>query len=705
MNHLEKLQFPEALNEFHCEILTERTHELGALIGESDPPSRTPTRDELQEVWTLIKANQNITEFPVPAMLSHGPGDYRVQRMQAHVCLASLNEIARNRSTEQIIRACVKVRQMHTGEALHLVKWVNNMPTGSTDEVLLWIKKEIEAFDKEQDGQMMKDAIAPFDHLFERYINNRVIVKDGGPKRELQTIGLAAGIESEMASAQRQTFVDPDIDGDVENPDNFISHKSSGTRSQRSSAAIQRHRAKQAQLHTVRNYIHDPIQWSALTDHSLKGLIRELLAGVRKPSTVDLFLMMSLLTGRDPLWLSTLPVKPYAVDDQSDDDYLASSGHRFALRTTLTLPNPKLDSDLVDPYRPANKAFLIPFPNELNRALTELGSKRDISEDDFRSRAKLLREHYPKITLQRVMHTAYHRMAGEGHNHTHLDRLLGTDVSRSTPLWYEHMSESALLELYASWVDLLNKFLPERGLTLDRKENRGFVGSNKTPEVEEIRAMFEELRSRIKRLRKFRDVSKAHQQYVVYIYKLLSFATGLRPAEEAPFELLDYFCFSSRKAFLQDKDHHQPAPRWVPLAAFAVEQLKLYIEYLKPLRSRLHGEQRTYVDRALRAEAPFLFTLEPKGRARSLTSKVIRDVLEPFWPFDLNWPRHYLRSELIPRGARDDVVRTFMGHGEMGQEPFARHSNMSMRRLRTVVPLIETLADEVGLVALGGRNV
>ena len=705
MNHLEKLPFPKALNEFHRETLTERAQELGALIGESEPPSRAATRDKLQEIWTLIKDNKNITEFPLPAMLSHGPGDYSVQRIQAHVCVASLNEIARNRSQEQIIRACVKVRQMHTGEAPHLVKWAKNVPMGSTDDVLVWIKKEIEAFGKEENGQMMKDAIAPFDHLFERYINNRVIVKDGGPKRELQTIDLAAGIESEMASAQRQVFIDPHIDGDVENSDNFLSYKPSGTRSQRSSAAIQQHRSRQAYLHTVRNYIHDPNQWSALTDHSLKGLIRELLAGVSKRIAVDVFLMMSLLTGRDSLWLSTLPVNPYAAEDQSDDEYLTFSGRRFALRTTLALPKPKIDSDLVDPYRPAKKPFLIPLPNEINRALTQLGSKRDISESDFRLRAKLLRERYPKITLQRVMHTAYHRMVGEGHNHTHLDRLFGTDVSRSTPLWYEHMSESTLLELYASWVNLLNTFLPERGLTLDRKENKGCVGSNKTPEVEEVKAMFEALRSRTERLRKFRDISRAHKHYVVYIYKLLSFATGLRPAEEAPFELLDYFCFSSRKAFLQDKDHHQPAPRWVPLASFAVEQLELYIDYLKPLRSRLHGEQRAYVDRALRAEVPFLFTLEPKGRARSLTSKVIREVLEPFWPFDLNWPRHYLRSELIPRGAGDDVVRAFMGHGEMGQEPFARHSKRSTRRLRTVVPLIEAMADEVGLEPLGGRNV
>ena len=710
MNFIDQLEFPEVLTPDLVQNLKNYAWELATLIGESEPNRYRTSVEALREAAALIQKHKKLEAYPIPAMLSHGPGDLSVRKLQAHVVEACLSEHFRpdNRSAQQIKRAGRKVRKMHKGSAPELVRVAKRIPDGSSVEVLEWLRGEVSTLTEaitaktelEEDPskeEKLKKELEELTHVIDHYVKDNVRDNQGGPKRRLVSTSLSTGVESEVADASFKTFVDPDVDGDHDNTDRYLDITESGSRAERSNLDFQVHRSRGAYVNIARNYVYDPVQWSALTDHSLQGLVRNLMAGVKSGRLVDGVLLMSLLTGRDARTLKDLAPKPFFEKEDSEEDQLVyfktrASSTRFALWTHVHLPEPTLESEGV--FRAPTAGLAIPLPDELSRLLARHTANWSVSEDEINARVSALSTQFAKVTLTRIAQCSYHRLVGQGHSQTHLDRLLGVSLSRSTPQWYEHMDAKRVTGPYEDWVGILNGFLPEQGLTLQVRQSDNSVGSARAPTPEAIAEFFWNLTCFINRRWSSRRLHETHNYYVVYVYQLLSFATGLRPPEDAPFETLKRICFASGKVCLRDKDHSKPSPRWIPLAAIAISQLEIYVKHLKQLRSRLHGDAKDYLDAALRGEVPFLFTLE-KGKAIPLQSKHIKQVLEPFWVHDPNWSRHFLRTELIAHGIRDDVVRTFMGHGEMGQEPFAPHSNMSMRRLRTVIPVIEKLATEL----------
>ena len=707
MNLIDQLEFPVVLTPDLVQNLKNYALELAALIGESEPPRSRTNVEGLREAAALIQKDKKLEAYPIPAMLSHGPGDLSVRKLQAHVVVASLSEHFRpdKRSTQQIKRAGRKVRKMHKGSAPELVRVAKRIPDGSSEDVLEWLRGEVsnltDAINKktelEEDPakeEKLKKELEELTHVIDHYVKDSVRDNQGGPKRRLVSTSLSTGVESEVAEASFKTFVDPNIDGDHDNTGRYLDVKESGSRAERCNLDFQVHRSRGAYTHIARNYIYDPVQWNALTDHSLQGLVRHLMAGVQSGRLVDGVLLMSLLTGRDARTFKDMAPKPFSEKEDSEEDQLVffktrASKIRFALWTHVHLPESTLESE--DVFRAPTTGLAIPLPDELSRLFARHTANWAVTEEEINARVSALNAQFSKITLTRIAQCSYHRLVGHGHSQTHLDRLLGVSLSRSTPQWYEHMDTKQVTLPYEDWVGILNGFLPEQGLTLKVRQNDNSVGSARTPTAEAVAELFWNLSCFVNQRWSARGLHETHNYYVVYVYQLISFATGLRPPEDAPFGTLKRICFASGKVCLRDKDHSKPSPRWIPLAAFAISQLEIYVKHLKQLRSRLHGDAKGFLDAALRGEVPFLFTLE-KGKAIPLQSKHIKQVLEPFWVHDLNWPRHFLRTELIAHGIRDDVVRTFMGHGEMGQEPFAPHANMSMRRLRTVVPVIEQLA-------------
>ncbi|MDH5766975.1 MAG: hypothetical protein OEZ38_13265, partial [Gammaproteobacteria bacterium] len=62
----------------------------------------------------------------------------------------------------------------------------------------------------------------------------------------------------------------------------------------------------------------------------------------------------------------------------------------------------------------------------------------------------------------------------------------------------------------------------------------------------------------------------------------------------------------------------------------------------------------------------------------------------------LNFNRHYLRTRLREEGVAGEVIDAFMGHWELGQEPFGRYSSLSPIEYRSEIknPLERILADD-----------
>ncbi|MCY4497666.1 MAG: site-specific integrase, partial [Rhodospirillaceae bacterium] len=205
----------------------------------------------------------------------------------------------------------------------------------------------------------------------------------------------------------------------------------------------------------------------------------------------------------------------------------------------------------------------------------------------------------------------------------------------------------------------------------------------------------------------------AHNHYAAYTFLLLSMATGIRPVRQ-PFETFDDFCEETGVFYLQDKDTGgTESPRYVVGADFGIKQLDYYRSYLSRLIMHLEDEgQCHYIEGALNGDAPFLFTLDDdRSVPAPLVPKRVSEILGQRLPMDLYATRHLLRTELVDRGVHDDVVQAFMGHGEMGREPFARYSALSMKDLQFASRKIDEMAihasakrNEVSIADSNGEN-
>ena len=107
---------------------------------------------------------------------------------------------------------------------------------------------------------------------------------------------------------------------------------------------------------------------------------------------------------------------------------------------------------------------------------------------------------------------------------------------------------------------------------------------------------------------------------------------------------------------------------------------------------------------ALTGNKAIFFMMNQDGCVRLTPSSLYREV-EGYFPFKLNWHRHFMRSILSNHQVHAHIIDAWMGHSTFGNDTFASYSCVSMgdmKRLATVIN--EFLTDELGLVAVEGWN-
>ena len=470
-----------------------------------------------------------------------------------------------------------------------------------------------------------------------------------------------------------------------------------GERHHQRSLPAQRHRARVARSQIVRGYMMSPSRWGVLSTDSLDGLVENLYEGLSNGNKVDALLLTALLTGRRVFDLKEqIPSRADASLRSGTRQGATRDAERakllfddlgLYLRIGLKLPRLKVEPNHRRFYAPSGEVLELPLPDEVDACLKR-GDRRDaVVGKTIRDRLATLRNRFLQVTEARIRSAGRLWLYHHGEDRTTLDRLYGTDLARAVPLYYENMRVSKVLGAYQRWAERLNQAIGCDALTFHWESTEARVGSWRTPVREVLATELSAYRRFVdRRLRRRMGSPQAHNHYAAYTYLLLSMATGIRPVRQ-PFETFDDFCEQTGVYYLQDKDiGGTESPRYVIVADFGVRQLEFYRSYLSRLVMHLEDEdQCRYVEAALNGNAPFLFTLEDcKSLPAPLSPKRVSEVLGERLPIDLYSTRHLLRTELIDRGVGDDVVQAFMGHGEMGQEPFARYSALSMKDLQFV---------------------
>ena len=181
-----------------------------------------------------------------------------------------------------------------------------------------------------------------------------------------------------------------------------------------------------------------------------------------------------------------------------------------------------------------------------------------------------------------------------------------------------------------------------------------------------------------------------HNALTAYVIRQIQWMTGIRAVRD-PIELPLYV---SRSGFLGviDKDSNDEyGARVVWLIEPVQQQIQIYLQYVDSATRSIFGQ----VDR----EAAFRFIGE-RSEILQVNQRRLKHFL-PDYPFAPNSHRHYLRTRLREKGVDGGIVDTWMGHGGIGAEPYARHSAMSPAVMRDAArDALNSIWQELGWVVL-----
>ena len=682
------------------------------------PPDQIPTPEALHDIGKWIRDRGKIEGLFVPAMCCALPAGTAAGHFGTHILVAALNELSKEEGPGIALVACREIRLMCTGKGrsdrTRLTQCIEDAPLGPTSDVLNWVRKRRSKLRRGRSGVSggrapLDRQLAHLESLLDCYVNNRAIKRPGHADPKWHARPVSSLAETEGVTARTIRPHTPAVDGD--STGTLIHIQPSGTPAHRRSLVIQEQHAKAQRSRIARAHMISPCYWGVLSSRELRTLVNELWSGVRARRAEDALLFISLLTGR---YLSDLAVmtprhfQPRTKGGRkrtpmrwSPTERLEHDDSEFWLRTFLEPDASRCKPDWQAHHEPSDASLRLRLPREVLHALKNATADTTRSIDE---RMRKLRGVVPRVTEARIRNAGHQWLHHhQDHGRTVLDRLFRTDTYHAVPLYYECMKASGVLKAYDAWLAHLNGHLDQRPFILRREESDYRIGSRRTPTQAAVRkALAGYRRLAVRELHRGMGLPRAHNHYTAFTYLLLSLGTGARPVRQ-PFETLQDFCDGTDMYMIRDKDvGRKPSPRYVRLPPFAVSQLRHYLDYLSRLIMHLvDPRQRDYVESALNGSVPFLFLLPDAGTdPRPLAPKDVSKLTKDFLPFEANWPRHLLRTALVERGVRDDLIQAFMGHGEFGLEPYSRHSALPLADLGLVADHVEAIAGDLGIKPL-----
>ncbi len=286
-------------------------------------------------------------------------------------------------------------------------------------------------------------------------------------------------------------------------------------------------------------------------------------------------------------------------------------------------------------------------------------------------------------------------------------------IGQQSPLYYYAPAVANLARQYAAAIKRVERPLATaldwdstaditQRPTARAANDKEYVGSQIVPQAhyvtELVTHLLRQQREAKKQLGRFEAWAKSHNLYTAYNIAMLMFCTGYRSIRD-PLPRLSHLSLSRGVIVIADKTNdHQSNARFLPLPPIMVEQLRAYLKHRHAVLSRLQ----LYLGQDW--DTPFLF-LDTHGNPKQVTPTRLENHLQ--WPQSppLNINRHYLHTQLKERGCSAELVDACMGHWDMGQEPWAKHSTFCPRQYRQhITSRVEDMMQEQGWKVIEGTS-
>lgn len=203
----------------------------------------------------------------------------------------------------------------------------------------------------------------------------------------------------------------------------------------------------------------------------------------------------------------------------------------------------------------------------------------------------------------------------------------------------------------------------------------------------------------------FKDINTLHNEFVFYIYKMLTLASSYRAVTGTGGKFSD-INFISNEYWISDKENRdRESARIIVLPNLVIKQLEEYQKHLAQLKFKVkytNADIAERIDDVLDNKAHFLFLISIDDQVLEISPISIKAHMDSQFPVQLNWNRHYIRSKLMELNISPPVIYHFMGHDDIGSEGMGRYSGLSYYDFKELAIVINSILEQLSFKVVKG---
>lgn len=360
---------------------------------------------------------------------------------------------------------------------------------------------------------------------------------------------------------------------------------------------------------------------------------------------------------------------------------------------------------------PTHTVFRVPMP-----LITSLAIEQIVINDEVINQARTLlkvinNKYTTRLTLGRISNYLGHWYSCNGFDPAESAILRGLTAQQYAPIAYTHFNESNFLLNHQHYLKDIFSFAE---LSYDLpviQQLPNTLGSAIKIKDHALKQLFKMLQPdpALKKRTALACMYEYHNQYTCYVWLLLAFSTGHRNVNAPLGSLADYNEHNGTW-WISDKERRNGlSARTVVLPKTAALQVQLYLQHIQTLvkKTRLLADNISlHCQQVLNKQSNLLFFIDSPStqaaQAVGLTPSVLKQVLKHTVPFQYNWPRHHLRTHLKNKNIHYELINSWMGHEDFGEEGLGSFSSLSLHDFTQICDQIELLLNELNVQAITG---
>ncbi|TYL46901.1 hypothetical protein [Marinomonas sp. IMCC 4694] len=209
------------------------------------------------------------------------------------------------------------------------------------------------------------------------------------------------------------------------------------------------------------------------------------------------------------------------------------------------------------------------------------------------------------------------------------------------------------------------------------------------PTLDRIFNMVKESKSAIKSAKDSGDILNVHNMMTYYTAQMFAYGTGVR-AICSPLACLTAFDSATKTVVISDKDGDDfYNSRLCILPKLVCQQLEAYQKHVEQLKNTTYF---LAINNNSLIDIPDYFYLDKDLNPIEIKPSLSFALQEPFLHLPMNTNRRFIRTYLMEKGVRGELINAFMGHWGVGQEPWGKFSTCSpFELIEMVAPNIDEM--------------